>query len=229
MRQIKIGAVALAAIAVLASCSDGDEAATDSDTDGEETTTSAPEPDYSPLPEGSAALEPGDWAVQAEGPSTAPLAVFDVPAGFYGGGPNIWTNQAVIGYWTVDGVYEDPCSDSGSAPSIGPSVQDLSAALKAQQMTTTTKPVPVSVGGHDGVYLELATPADLNYGTCHHDTLYIANESPHLGESTVTRLWILDVDGQRVLISLGGDARDADETIRQFSGIVRHATFVEEG
>ena len=228
MRQIKIGAVALTAIAVLASCSDDDEAGTGVNTDGEETTASAPQPDYKPLPKGSAALEPGRWAVQADGPSAAPLAVFDVPAGVYGGGPNIWTNQAVIGYWTVDGVYEDPCSDSVSA-SIGPSVQDLAAALQAQQVTRTTEPVPVSIGGHDGVYLELVTPADLDYGRCHQDILYIADESPDMGEPTVARFWILDVDGQRVLISLGGDARDSDETIRQFAGIVRDATFVEEG
>jgi len=226
MTQIKTGAAALAAIAVLAACGNDSEGGTGSDKAGEEPTPSAQQSDYSTIPDDSAPIEPGRWAVKAEGPSAAPLAVFDVPEGFYGGGPYIWTNMAVIGYWTVDVVYHDPCSDSGSAPPLGETIEDLAAALAAQELTSTTNAVPVSVGGHDGLYLELSTPADFDYSTCHEDGLHIWNGRPAIGERQTDRYWILDVDGQRVMIMVGTDATATAETAQLFSGIVKGATFV---
>ena len=69
----------------------------------------------------------------------------------------------MIGYWTLDGVYADPCADTDAPPSAGDTVEDLAAAFAAQEITTTTEPAPVSVGGHDGLYLELSTPAGFDY------------------------------------------------------------------
>lgn len=231
MTTIKIGAAALAAVAVLAACGNDDEAGTGSDRDGEGPTTNASPPDYQTMPDDSAPIDPGRWAVRAEGPSEAPLAVFDVPEGFIGGGPYIWTNKpwAVMGYWTVDVVYDDPCSDSGSAPPLGDTVEDLADALAAQKVTTTTQAAPVSVGGYDGLYLELSTPADFDYARCHQDGLHIWGDRPVIAEPVADRYWVLDVDGQRVMIMVGSDATATDETVRLFSGIVEGATFVEAG
>ncbi len=161
MRQITIGTAALAAAALLAACSSDTSAPADAAGAGEDPTASASQPDYQTIPEDSGLIEPGRWAVQAAGPVEAPLAVFDVPDGFNGGGPFIWTNKAVIGYWSPEGVYADPCSDAGRPPSAGETVEDLADALAAQEVTTTTDPAPVDVGGHDGLYLELSTPRRL--------------------------------------------------------------------
>ena len=231
MRQIKIGAAALAAFAVLAACGNDSEAPADSGSAGDEQPGSTTPPDYQTLRDDGGGIEPGRWAVRAEGPAEAPLAVFDVPEGFNGGGPYIWTNKpwAVIGYWTVDAVYDDPCSDSGSAPPLGDTVEDLADALAAQKVTTTTPAAPVSVGGHDGLFLELSTPADFDYGRCHQDGLHLWGDRPAIGEPVVDRYWILDVDGQRVMIFVARGPKAPAETVQLFSGIVKGATFVEAG
>jgi hypothetical protein len=226
MRQFQLGAAALAAIAVLAACGNDSDAAESGRAGAGPTATP---PDYQTMPEESGPIEPGRWAVEAEGPDDAPLAVIDVPGGLYGGGPNIWSNKAVIGYWTVDGVYRDPCSRIGAATPVGDSVDQLAAALAAQEVTTTTRAEPVSIGGHDGLYLELSTPKGSDVDSCPEDGLLFWGDGPAFGASDVLRNWILDVDGQRVMIFLGGPANATDETVRLFTGIVEGATFVEGG
>jgi hypothetical protein len=97
--------------------------------------------------------------------------------------------------------------------------------LDVQRLTTATDPVPVAVDGHDGLYLELSTPADLDYATCQKDGLVAWDDATAWAEPGVTRLWILDVDGQRVVLTLNGEPTKATE--RVFTGMVRSAEFVE--
>ena len=227
MTQIKTGAAVLAAIAVLTSCSNDDPAATpQAESDEPKTPSSTPSATYEIVPDESGAIGAGSWAVRAEESAEVPLAVIDVPtAGFTGGERWIWTNEAVLGYWTVSGVHTDPCTRSGPAASVGDTVEDLAAALDAQRLTTATDPVPVAVDGHDGLYLELSTPADLDYATCQKDGLVAWDDAPAWTEPAVTRLWILDVDGQRVVLTLNGEPTKATE--RVFTGMVRSAEFVQ--
>lgn len=229
MRQIRNRAAALAVIAALASCSNDAEGSSGSTaTDDEPTTTSStPTPDYTIVPAESGFIEPGRWAIRADQSPETPLAVIDVPtAGFNGGERWIWTNEAVIGFWTVTGVHKDPCTRSGPAASAGATVEDLAAALDAQRRTTATEPVPVAIDGYEGLSLEVSTPAKLDYGTCDEDGLVIWDDAPAWSEREVTRFWILDVDGQRVVLTLNGWARATKATERVFTGMVNGATFV---
>ena len=210
-------------------CGNDDEAGTGSDKAGdkagEEPTTSATQPDYQTLSGRERLHRPGRWAVPADDSPETPLAVIDVPtAGFNGGARWIWTNKAVIGYWTVAGVYKDPCSRSGAVPSAGDTVEDLARALDAQKLTTATEAVPVTVDGHDGLYLQVSTPAELDYGTCLDDGLVIFDDAAAWSEPVATRFWILDVDGQRVVLTLNGDEA-TEKTDRVFTGMVETATF----
>ena len=141
MTQIKTGAAALAAIAVLTSCGNDDPSANPKPE--EPTTTSTPTPDYTLIPDESGFIDPGRWAIRADESPETPLAVIDVPtAGFNGGDRWIWTSEAVIGFWTVSGVHKDPCTRSAPAASAGETVEDLAAALDAQKLTTATDPAP---------------------------------------------------------------------------------------
>lgn len=225
MRQISTGAAALvvlAALAALAACDNDTQATTDPDRPGGPTPTSTPTPDYTLIPDESGFIDPGRWAIRADESPETPLAVIDVPtAGFNGGGRNIWTSEAVIGFWTVTGVHKDPCARSGPAASAGDTVEDLAAALDAQKLTTATDPLPVAIDGHDGLYLEVSIPAQLGYRTCHEDGVVIWDDAPAWSEPAVTRFWILDVDGQRVVLTLNGGAK------REFTDMVRSAEFVE--
>jgi len=222
MRQISIGAAALAVLAALAACGNDEPATTDPERPDGPTPTSTPVPDYRVIPDESGFIDPGRWAIRADASPETPLAIIDVPAaGFNGGGRNIWTSEAVIGFWTVNGVHQDPCTRSGPAASAGDTVEDLAAALAAQELTTATDPVPVTLDGHDGLYLEVSVPAQLDYGTCREGGLVIWDNAPAWSEPAVTRFWILDADGQRVVLTLNGGAK------REFTDMVRSAEFVE--
>ncbi len=228
MTQIKTGAAALAAIAVLTSCGNSDSAADPSPGNDESTTTSStPTDDHEIVPDDSGPIAAGPWAVRAEGLPDAPLAVLDVPEGFYGGGPHVWTNKGRVGYFNPGGVYEDPCSDAGEAPSAGDTVESLAAALRAQELTTTTRPVRVTVDGHSGLYLEMTVPDDVDYEKCRDGVLTVWEHGPLFGEPLVERFWILDVDGQRVVLDAAVSPAEPNETVRLFTGIARTATFVE--
>jgi hypothetical protein len=44
-----------------------------------------------------------------------------------------------VQYWTVDGVFTNPCAMDEGAPSAGTSVEDLAAALAGQQLTSRAR------------------------------------------------------------------------------------------
>ena len=231
MRHITSAVATIAAIAALASCSNDDPPAATGTTPA----TSAPDSGsgYTMLPDQApTTLEPGRWAVTPADKPGAPLAVFDVPEKFEGGGPWLLTQGGYIGYWTVDRVYADPCEAAGSTR-VGPKVEDLATALVAQKRTTTTKPIPVSIDGHDGLYLELTASADIDFDNCTPDAgLYVWDTYGVGGvrgvtAQTVDRYWVLNVFGQRVVL-LTSVPPDADnETMEQLTSMVEAATFRE--
>ena len=89
--------------------------------------------------------------MHADGDPEAPLAVFDVPAGYQGredsSGPTTSSTSRCPGqllYQAPTRVFADPCDIDRPSPRVGPTVEDLAEALAAQKRTTTTRPVPVN-------------------------------------------------------------------------------------
>ena len=95
----------------------------------------------------------------------------------------------------LDALDEDALVDDLVKP--GPSVEDLADALVAQKATSSTEPEVVSLAGYDGVYLELTGPPDL--GACD-ERPGLADERGLYTDDQVDQLWILDVDGQRLIV-----------------------------
>jgi len=205
-------------------------------------------PDYQPLPEQGFGrpLASGLYGLRPIGPQAQPVAVVNIPVGFVGGSLLFPVDEqsgsadecCIVGYWTVARVYQDPCKAT-VAKDPGPSVQDLADALTAQQ-TASTKPTPVTLGGYDGVYLELTAPAglgdlssckggELNYwesdpGTRHFD-------GSHYDQSQglpVERVWIIDVAGQRLVLSVGVESGIDDQQAQPLIDIVSSTQFVAE-
>jgi hypothetical protein len=92
----------------------------------------------------------------------------------------------------------DPCQN-GKDPDIpvGPTVNAFATALAAHPILDTSAPINVSLGGYSGKYIDLHVPSD--YSRC---DVYRPWE-PGLfaqGPSSEWHLWILDVDGIRVVI-----------------------------
>ena len=66
----------------------------------------------------------------------------------------------------VHAVYRHPCRSLQGATPPGASVTDLAQALAGQELTSTTKPTRVTFDGHDGLYLELTMPTDVDFDSC---------------------------------------------------------------
>ncbi len=98
------------------------------------------------------------------------------------------------------GLYSDPCHATVPPDiAVGPSVDDFANALAEHPLLDATAPKDVSLAGYDGTYVDLQLPADVTQ--CMDEQFY--PWEPGLfaqGPSHRWHLWILDVDGVRVVI-----------------------------
>ena len=125
----------------------------------------------------------------------------------------------------MDGVYADPCAHVPDL-TIGPSVADLAAAVAAIPGLDTAGPTDVTVGGLPAKLVVITIPDDIgcapdefflwyNDGTC-------AGFNPcprwvtQLGQTF--KVWIVDVDGERVWIEAETWAGATPEMRRKSSG-----------
>jgi hypothetical protein len=95
--------------------------------------------------------------------------------------------------------YQDPCHGSAAtAIQVGPSVDDFANAIANHPSLDATTPVPVTLGGYSGKYLDLLIPADISACT---DGYFPWEPGIYAqGASQRWHVWILDVNGIRVVI-----------------------------
>jgi len=180
-------------------------------------------------------LDPGRYVVSvADEPSAPLLPVLSVPAGFEGIGTGIDAVgvrtpdfERYVWVWDVNSVFTHPCD--ASAEPVGPSVADLANALAAQQLRASTDPVPVTVGGYDGLYVELSVPDDVDDSACADSDFSLW---PGRGQSDVRvilgqvdMVWIVDVDGQRITFDAVHTPDLSPDKVAELKNIVTTATF----
>ncbi len=122
-----------------------------------------------------------------------------------------------VSFWDVGEVARNPCHSIGHLYDPGPTVDDLVAALEAQLMRHATKPTDVTLAGYQGKYLEWSVPADMvvtgdsDFAGCDVQPDGRRNfvswvgaggvgERWQLMAGQVDRLWVLDVNGQRLVV-----------------------------
>jgi hypothetical protein len=240
MRQLRNITTALAALMLLAACTNDNspaQASSSAAERGSDAGASAFDAGYAYEMLGDAHLYgPGRWGVAALGDPDAPVAVLDVPEGFQGRESWAWTDNqgpgefAQLASWTPTRVPEDPCKPEKSRP-LGPTVVDLVRALSSQKRTTTTDPISVRVDDHSGMYVELTTPDRFDYKSCGPDGMQIwqtgTTDPRAFDEPVIDRYWIMDVDGHRVVISAMTNRVATSETVELITGVAETVTFVE--
>ena len=190
--------------------------------------TPRPSATVSPSPRfvGSGPLEPGLYGVTT---FSGTKATFTIPAGWRGppasGFAVLKEGAGILSFWQPVNVYADPCS-AGSlpSPSVGPTVDDLVAALAAQPVTETTEPTPVSIDGIGGQRIDY--DVDVDAASCSGD-LWLWRDADGgdrtENEDQLNELFILDVAGSRIVINLsyspGMSAADRAELQRVFESI----------
>jgi hypothetical protein len=209
-----------------------------------QTSSLAPTSSVAPASSGApdASLRPGDQRVtgQVLGTGSYPTYTLDVPDGWEAGGhftvKSFSDPDPVMGVsvWDVGQVYGDPCHWQGTLADPGPTVDDLVAALVAQPTRNATAPVDVTLAGYAGRHLEWSVPADMvvtgdsDFAGCdiepsngHRDfNSWVGNGQGSRYQQVagqVDRLWILDVDGQRLLVdaTYSPDTTEADRNEQQ--------------
>lgn len=155
-------------------------------------------------------LTPGRYAMGfSSDQADVPMVVIDVPAGYRGRGDGFEISSEEGGFrhfdtWTVAEVAEQPCGGTDWVDP-GPGVDDLADAFAALPVWESTEPAPTTIGGHEGVSMELNVPAEIP-AECHGDLLSWRDHSGStqgidLGKTQ--RLWIVDVDGHRLMMVAG--------------------------
>ncbi len=215
-RRFPWSAAALAALAVLlTACNDESGASATPEPPTTSTPASPPftllseDPDYeTPLPAGRYGL-----TVAENVDPDLPWAVVDAPAGCDHFGTFIFTcageegtDISAVSYWTLHGVRPDPCMPGATAVDTP---GDAAAAFRSQQHSQVSDPRPVTLGGYDGLYVELRIPEKLDFTKCpefHAWDIDADGGLPYQQAPGLERLWILDLDGDLVVIS-GSDGR----------------------
>lgn len=133
----------------------------------------------------------------------------------------------VMGWTTFHvGLSSDPClARNHQVPDVevGPSVDDFVDAVQAQKALDVTRPVDARVGGHRAQFFSLEAPADLS--GCEEwrpwDPGFYAQ-----GPSNIWDVWVVDVDGDRVLIVTDYFPGTPAETVAQLGEMVESIEFL---
>lgn len=125
-----------------------------------------------------------------------PLNLGIWPTGKHNAPPNGTSLFFERGGW----LFSDPCQPS-VLPTIqvGPSVDDFANALANDSRLTVTTPVPVTLAGYSGKYLDLQTPSDIS--ACANGEYWPWEPGFYAqGPGQRWHLWILDVNGIRAVV-----------------------------
>jgi hypothetical protein len=147
--------------------------------------------------------------------------------------------EVAFSSWIVTNAYADPChwQDSLLDPPVGPSVDDLVAALGAQAGRDASAPTDVTVGGYPAKRIELSVPAELDVSTCdmgkfrvwlepgelHSDEPKLDGDIPTLvthvaGQRDV--VYVADVDGTRFVLGTWHMPDSSAEDLAELDAIV---------
>lgn len=123
-------------------------------------------------------------------------------------GPSMSKDGAWMLFWSVDGVYADPCGNK-PAPPVSPSATDLAAAVASLPGTKlVSAPTDVTVGGHPAKTVAITIPKDIGCAPEKFNLWY--DSSPCGGPNPcyrwasaideTNRVWIVEVKGTYVWI-----------------------------
>jgi hypothetical protein len=119
-----------------------------------------------------------------------------------------------------------------TAPVIGRSVPDLARALTAQKGAVTSKPVPVRLDGHRGLYLTYQVAKGVDVLECQGRAFDIFTTGPGSWWLEASReraaIWIVDVDGDRVVLAWVAVHGVPRAELQEMTRMVRSTRFVEQ-
>lgn len=200
--------------------------------------TPSPAPSVYPRPSGSPTAPEyfppiGELAAGTyEAVSEADLVPFSftVPDGWNSEGWYITTSSIAtprpdtyINFLPVRNLYADPCLARLASPAIGPTVDDLAEAAAAIPETEAAPTVDVTLDGRATKLVEFVIPESY---ACDVGKFLVTEdyyeEAPY-GETV--RMWILDVDGSRFVITAVYHPTSSEADKAELRAVVESVTF----
>ena len=171
------------------------------------------------LPMSFGPLDAGTYALGSpDGPLDSPLdrMTATVPEGWQGIRGSTFANlfqtsdefpAGSISLSLPDNFFIDPCDTAKGLldPPLGPTVDDFVTALAEVPGYTTTDPTDVEFLGYTGKYIEEVGPPSVTQcadGFSHPWQTKFNETAPYDVDDQHARLWILDIDGVRLVITL---------------------------
>jgi hypothetical protein len=207
-----------------------------------------PSPSVSPSEEPSAAastiqtlvpgmgdLSSGTYLISSVEPFAITITIPDgwesaqVPAQIWGPGDN---PKSSVGWFTVDGLFADPCDPTQGYLDVGPTADDLVQALASHPTISVGQTTEVTVSGYAGTLLELTGTA-VDCGSA--ESLFMTTQPgdvdrPHPGDGRFhpagVDLIVLNVNGDRLAIGSSIGAGAPGETATEIDSIVE-STVIE--
>lgn len=153
------------------------------------------------------ALTPGTYAINDVEPFRITMTV---PSGWERNlvPAMVWSStevKATVGFFRVDDVFADVCDEAQGWVGIGPTVEDLAEALADIPGMTIVSETSATISGYSGTVLDISS-SDPGCAEGVEPLLLTAIpgyvDRPHPGDSDVhfSRWYILDVDGERLVI-----------------------------
>lgn len=242
-RGLRVGLALLVALVGCARGPEGTDTTAKSPTVPSEPTASPTIQDVMELPK-FAPLEPGTYFIDPDSDPSTPLrVVYEVPADgwsqWFGAVKFAEDGHVMVNITTVVNLVRHGCRDhSWADPPIGPSVDDLTAALADLAPFRVTSPSKdVTIYGYSGKYLELTVP-DLpvegdDFTGCVDGDLssWVAPIDIAEGEGgafhgynaepgRIEEFWILDVDGTRLVIETNWSPASPPEDVAEMRAIL---------
>ena len=239
--------LALAVVLALGACSSGSDT-TGAAATSPVTTTTDLTPTILDILAGEAKpftnLRPGTYSLDPDLDPATPLRVtYDVPfegwQSWIGAAKISDTGWVEVSITTVTNLVTDGCRDhSWADPPVGPSVEDLATSLAdLAPFRVTSPPEDVSTYGYSGTHLELTVPKDLpiaddgTFTGCDEGKLKswvaaIDAGEPgdafygYTGPGFTEEFWILDVDGDRLMIEAGRSPGSPPENLDELRAIL---------
>ena len=175
-------------------------------------------------------LEAGTVVAVGLGPSQSISATLTVPEGWEGFDGRcvlpITGTEAPDGMGTCflesdTGLYSDPCHGTRGPADVpvGPTVEEFVNALAEQTAYDATAPTDVTLGGYSGKRMDLQLPSDV--ASCDNGAFTPWPGSIYAqGPDNLWRLWIIDVEGERMIIVSQNFASTSSEDLAEQQAIV---------
>lgn len=208
-RWLKFTAIAALLTGTVAGCSSSGAASPSTDPTGAPTSTSA-----------SSTTQDAPVLGSVFGLGVYPTYTVKAPVGWTSNGHFLTTTgPGAPGFsvWDVGEVPRNPCRWKQHLSDPGPTTTDLVDALEAQRYRNASAPTSATLAGYTGTYLETSVPSDWvvtgnadfkgcdDPGNGHTDFVNWLSaggeaESYQQVAGQVDRLWILHVNGQRLVV-----------------------------